>query len=172
MPFHTSLHSKASPCPAVNSHPRDKHLPTRPFMNRDAFLNSLPIPITYTQTSINISTYTRLTSKRTNRKMAAMVIVKNFCLKLDPSKKNYPLENSTSILKISSITKISPSIGIESIAKRIIRKIAYIVSLSPQDRIGRNFEVAIRGEKKESHSWFARKTSISRDKCWRWTGIG
>lgn len=80
-----------------------------------------------------------------NRKMAAMVIVKNFCLKLDPSKKNYPLE-------ISSITKISPSIGIESIAKRIIGKIAYIVSLSPQDRIGRNFEVAIRGEKKESHS--------------------
>lgn len=58
--------------------------------------------------------------------MAAMVIVKNFCLKLDPSKKNYPLENSTSILKISSITKISPSIGIESIAKRIIGKIAYI----------------------------------------------
>lgn len=56
--------------------------------------------------------------------MAAMVIVKNFCLKLDPSKKNYPLENS--ILKISSITKISPSIGIESIAKRIIGKIAYI----------------------------------------------
>lgn len=65
-------------------------------------------------------------SKRTNRKMAAMVIVKNFCLKLDPSKKNYPLENSTSILKISSITKISPSIGIESIGKRIIGKIAYI----------------------------------------------
>lgn len=91
-------------------------------------------------------------SKRTNRKMAAMVIVKNFCLKLDPSKKNYPLENSTSILKISSITKISPSIGIESIAKRIIGKIAYILSLSPQDRIGRNFEMPIRGEKKESHS--------------------
>lgn len=58
--------------------------------------------------------------------MAAMVIVKNFCLKLDPSKKNYPLENSTSILKISSITEISPSIGIESVAKRIIGKIAYI----------------------------------------------
>lgn len=101
-------------------------------MNRDAFLNSPPIPITYTQTSINLYTsMIWITSKRTSQKIALMVnSIEILCLKknlLDPSGKRIiariEIDRRSRSSVISVMVKI-PFLNLEKVGTLIGGKIS------------------------------------------------